>query len=450
MQLPDGPKNNLFLRFRTTLEWVYRPVEFLDECAQRYGDPICFGGEKSSPVIYFSNPEDLKQIFTASPDLFSRSSKNHFLRTLLGQNSLFLLDSDAHNRQRRLLMPPFHGERMRVYGQYICEATEQTTKQWSLNQPFVIRESIQEISLKVIINCVFGLTENYLLDEIFQLLKSFMAKIDAPAFASFIFIRLLQKDLGPWSPWGDFLDKVQQLDKLIYQIIAERRTELLESRSDILSLMMMAQDEQGEAMTDVELRDELITLLFTGNDTTVSAVVWALYWIDRLPVVQERLLEELDAFSSFDPSHVVRLPYLTAVCQETLRIYPVALFATARILKAPFQVGNYLFNPGTILVPSIYLTHRRADIYPEPTQFQPERFLEKQYSPYEYFPFGGGHRSCIGMAFAMFQMKVILARILCDFKVSRTNQDPVKPSRRSITVAPPSNMQMIVHQRFSK
>ena len=209
--------------------------------------------------------------------------------------------------------------------------------------------------------------------------------------------------------------------------------------------MMSARDEQGQPMTDVELRDELMTLLVAGHETTATSLAWALYWIHHLPQVREKLLQELDALGDNpDPSAIVRLPYLNAVCQETLRIYPVAMLALNRVVKSPLQIGGYQFEPGNLLVPCIYLTHHREDLYPDPKQFKPERFLERQFTPYEYLPFGGGNRACIGMAFAQFEMKLVLATILSHWQLELADSKPVEPVRKGALLGPAQGVPMVV------
>ena len=210
---------------------------------------------------------------------------------------------------------------------------------------------------------------------------------------SMLYFPSLRRDLGSWSPWGRFLRQRQQVDQLIYDEINERRSQPDSSGTDILSLLMSARDEAGEPMTDKELRDELMSLLVAGLETTASALTWALYWIHKLPTVRQKLLEELDSLGNQpDPSTLFRLPYLNAVCSETLRIYPIGMLTFPRVVRSPVELIGYQLEPGTVVIGSIYLTHQRPDIYPEPKQFKPERFSARQFSPYEYLPFGGGAR----------------------------------------------------------
>ncbi len=236
----------------------------------------------------------------------------------------------------------------------------------------------------------------------------------------------------------------EQIDQLIYAQIQERKAKPNLSGTDILSLMMAARDEAGEPMTDLELRDELMTLLVAGHETTATSLSWALYWIHHQPQVREKLLQELDNLGEKpDANAIFRLPYLNAVCSETLRLYPVAMSALNRLVKSPLQIGEYNFEPGTILIPSIYLTHHREDLYPESKQFKPERFLERQFSPYEYLPFGGGNRRCIGMAFALFEMKLVLATVLSRWQMELADSKPVQPVRKGLLFSPAGGVQMV-------
>ena len=447
MKLPDGPKAPSFLQL---LQAIAYPLERLEACAKRYGDTFTSRTTGFPPLVIFSHPQAIQEIFTADPNQFDSGKGMGVFQPTLGDNSLILLDSDRHLRQRRLLMPPFHGERMRAYSNLICETTETAMNQWTIGEPFFVLPSMLDISLRVILQAVFGINEGERFQQLRQFLRSLLDLTGSPLRSSLVFIRSLQRDLGPWSPWGRFLRLRQQIDELIYAEIRQRRAEMLDvtsvhSREDILTLLLAARDEAGEPMTDVELRDELMTLLVAGHETTAAAVTWALHWTHRLPEVGEKLIQELNTLGcDKDPTAIARLPYLNAVCQETLRIYPVALFAFTRIVRTPIEIAGYQFEPGTVLAPCIYLTHQREDLYPEPKRFKPERFLERQFSPYEYLPFGGGNRRCIGMAFAQLEMKLVLATILSHFHLKLVDNRPVKPVRRAVLTAPPRGMQMVV------
>jgi cytochrome P450 family 110 len=267
-----------------------------------------------------------------------------------------------------------------------------------------------------------------------------------PLSVSLLYFPMLRQDFGPLSPWGNFVRVRQQIDQLIYDEIADPRSHPDASRSDILTLLMSARDEAGEALTDAELRDELMTLLSAGHETTATALTWALYWIHKFPAVRKQLLKELQALDgSLDPSVVFRLPYLNAVCCETLRICPVGMLTFSRVTKSRVELMGSSLEPGTIVVGCIYLAHHRKDVYPDPDEFRPERFLERRYSPFEYLPFGGGVRRCIGMAFAQFEMKLVISAILSDFELALADSRSVRPVRRGLT-AGPSSFRMVVKE----
>ena len=241
------------------------------------------------------------------------------------------------------------------------------------------------------------------------------------------------------------MKKLEEADQIIYQEIQERRENFDPSRTDILTLLMAARDEEGQPMTDEELRDELMTLLVAGHETTATAISWAFYWIHKLPEVREKLLAELDSLGENPDSNTIfKLPYLTAVCNETLRIYPVGMLTFPRKVKTPISVCGQQLEPGTIIIGSIYLTHQREDIYPQPEKFNPERFLEKQFSPYEFLPFGGGARRCIGLAFAQMEMKLILAKVMKTWSMQLINTQEIKPQRRGLVTGPNAPINLVI------
>ncbi|TAF06454.1 MAG: cytochrome P450 [Nostocales cyanobacterium] len=429
--------NSQIPRFIQRLQWVFDPLQLMETSAKTHGEFFTLRLTVENPLVFISNPQAIQEIFTTPPDYFDAGRGNKLLKPLVGENSLLLIDGETHQRQRKLLTPPFHGERMKAYSKIITDITQEVISSWEIGKPFSVRDSMQEISLRVILQAVFGLCEGERLTRLQKLLRSLLELSGSPLRSAVTFFPILQLDLGAWSPWGIFLRHREEIHQLLYTEIEERRNNFDSSGSDILTLMMSARDENGEGMTDVELRDELMTLLFAGHETTASALTWALYWIHHLPAVRDKLLTELYSVDeNTDLNEVSRLPYLTAVCQETLRIYPIAMITLPRLVKTPTTIMGYEFSPGTLLAPCIYLTHRRPDLYPEPEKFKPERFLERQYSQYEYIPFGGGNRRCIGMAFAMFEMKLVLATVLSQLDFALVDNIPVKPLRRGVTLAP--------------
>jgi cytochrome P450 len=307
---------------------------------------------------------------------------------------------------------------------------------------------MQEITMRVILHAVFGLDRGSRFQKLMPKLGQMLDMAGSPLSSSMLFFKFLQQDFGPWSPWGRRKQRQREIDELIYAEIAERRTQPDSDRTDILSLMMAARDEHGEPMTNEELRDELITLLVAGHETTATAVAWAFYWIHHLPSIREKLLPELDSLGENpDPMAIFRLPYLTAICQETLRIYPVGMLTLPRVTRESVTLMGHQLEAGTTVLGSIYLTHHREDLYPHPQEFKPERFLDRQFSPYEYLPFGGGVRRCIGLALAQLEMKLVLAVILRDYELVLANQKPVSPKRRGVTLGIGNGVKMIVTGR---
>jgi cytochrome P450 family 110 len=450
--LNGPPKSSIWQQRLWGLRFLFRPLETLEARFHAYGDNYRVSQPDAKPaLVTFSSPDALESIFTAKPEQLETGQANQILKPMLGENGVVLLGGAAHQRQRQLLMPPFHGDRMRSYAQVIQDITAQVMKQWAIGTTFAVRPAMQSISLQVILKAVFGLEGGKHYEELRQILSQMLDGFGSPVGAMFLFYPFLQKDWGAWNPWGRFLRYRQQVDELIYAEIADRRCHPDTKRTDILTLLMAARDPEGRPLSDVELRDELVTLLFAGHETTASAMAWMLYWVTALPDVRARLLAEIDALDvTTEPSTVARLPYLSAVCQETLRLYPIAMSAFPRVVKQPIEIAGYGLEPGTFVIPSIYLAHRRPATYPEPQQFKPERFLERQFSPYEYLPFGGGDRRCIGSAFALYEMKLVLFQLVSSLEMSLVNPKPIRPIRRGLTVAPSDRLRMkITGKRYA-
>ncbi|GAB1539117.1 cytochrome P450 [Scytonema sp. NUACC21] len=442
MKLPNVPRTPGLIQI---LQWILSPMSQMEAYAKRYGD--IFTLQLIQPVVLVSNPQALQQMLTSDTKEFEAPSDwNTVFEPMLGKHSVITLSGEAHRRQRQLLMPPFHGDRMKIYGQAISQVTEEVIKQWQVGKPFSVRDGMQAITLRVIMQAVFGLYEGARAKELEKVLLLLLdERENTPLRVLQLYFPALQKDLGSQSPWGRFLRRKARVHQLLQDEIQERRHRPDPSRTDILSLLMAATDEAGQPMTDEELRDELMTLLTAGHETTATALTWAMYWIHKLPAVKEKLLEELDSLAdNSDPNSVLKLPYLNAVCSETLRIYPVGMLTFPRVVRTPVSLCGHELEPGTVVLGSIYLTHQRQDLYPEPKQFRPERFLERQFSPYEYLPFGGGVRRCIGTAFAQFEMKVVLAKILSQLDLVLVTQGDIKPKRRGLVTGPNRPIEMVV------
>ncbi|EDX86892.1 Cytochrome P450 superfamily [Synechococcus sp. PCC 7335] len=437
------------------LEWVLDPVSYLERT--KVDTPDFFEedtlGFGAGPTVITSHPEAMQYILTRDRTTFSAPGDfNRILSPFLGTQSVIMLSGEQHKVRRQLMTPAFHGERLTVYGQLICDLTKELLEAQPKYQPLSIRTLTQKISLQVISQIVFGFTDGPRSKEIMETLCETVDSVGSPASAALLFFTWLQKDLGPWSPWGKFLRKRQRIDNLVYAEIRDRAAEIKKDggsanskRSDILSMLMASRTEDGEALSEQELRDELMALLFAGHETTATAMAWAMYWIHQLPAVKEKLLAELAGLGpKADPMAIAQLPYLSAVCKETLRRSPVAMFTFPRTAEAPVNIVGYSFPKGTTFLGCIFLTHQREDLYPDPKAFRPERFLERKFSPYEFIPFGAGSRRCVGEALAQYEMKLAVATMVANYQFELADERPEKPVRRGVTLAPERGVRMVV------
>lgn len=441
-KLPPGPTTSTF---KQLVEWIIDPLNILEQSFQKYGEVFTLNFRQNNPYIFVSNPETIQQILSQDRANFDSGRNNQILLPIVGENSILLADGKQHTRQRKLLSPPFHGEKIRHYGETIKKVTQKVTKKWENGKPFLMRPAMQEITLEVVMQSVFGISDSDRNNELkTRLIKLLDLAGGSILRSSLLFFPALQKDF-PGSPWRQFLQRQTLIHELIQAEIDQRRDEKKSGGNDVLSLLMSAEDEDGNPMSDAELRDQLMTLLFAGHETTATALAWAFYWMHKLPQVREKLLAELATVTDVsDFKALNQLRYLHAVCMETLRIYPIAINTFPRITKSTLTIGDYQYPPETVLFPCIYLLHQREDIYPNPKQFQPERFLEREFSPYEFMPFGGGSRRCIGDVFAPMEMKIVIATVLKQYHLALAEKKDVKPVRRGVTIAPAGGVKMIL------
>lgn len=444
MALPPGPKLPLPL---LTLRWIRWPIPLLLECRRRYGNLFTLRLGDVGTVVLVSDPEHIRQIFTGDPDQFHAGEANVVLRPMVGDHSVLLLDGPDHLRHRRLMLPPFRGERMRLYGATMQAVTERTIAKWYEGKPFRLHPHAQSITLDVIMRTVFGLTEGPEHEELGRALRRLLALAESRT-AMLTMVPAFQRDLGPWSPFGRFMRRRRRADDLIYHVLARRRRQSGE-RDDVLALLLQAVDDEGRPLGDVELRDELMTLLVAGHETTATALCWLVERVLTHRAVHERVRSELEqtlAGARLDPEHVARLEYLEAVIRETLRLRPV-IPLVGRKLTRPLELGGYELPPGVIVAPSIYLTHRIPEIYPEPEAFRPERFLGARVDPYAWLPFGGGIRRCLGMSFALYELKVVAATVFSQMQLELARPGSVRVVRRSITFAPEHGMRVVARRQ---
>ncbi len=436
--LPAGPRAPGLVQ---GIHLAYRPDRFFEECARRYGDCFTLRVPIGAPQVVFTSPAAVRDIFTADDEALCAGAANGILRPLLGAHSLLLLDGARHARERRLMLPPFHGERMLAYGHIMREVTDRVLERWPVGRPFPVQTEMQAITLDVILRTVFGV-EGAALDRLRSLLRRLVSMVTNPL----LLWPRLQVDLGPLSPWGRFVRVRDAVDRLLFAEMARRRNAESGERADVLSLLLEARDETGAPMRDEELRDEMMTLLLAGHETSATALSWTLHHVLGRPDVLAALRAELRAVvgdGPLAPEHVAQLRYLDATVKEALRLTPVVP-DVGRLLTRPMRIDGRDLPAGVVAAVCIYLVHRRPDVWPEPERFDPTRFIDRRTSPYEFLPFGGGVRRCLGMAFALYEIKIVLAEVLMRVELQPAPGSRVRLVRRSITFAPSSGMPVVV------
>lgn len=423
-------------KLASTIMWMRDPLGLMDRCAKRFGEPYSMGLVGFPPLVVTYTPETVKEIFADDGETFAAGKFNQSLAALLGDKSVLMLDGAEHLRHRRLLLPPFHGERMKAYGDVMLAAADAKIDEWSQGQVFALHPQMQDITLRVIIRTVFGFDEGPRFDEMIRRMKRIL---DLGAWPPLL-IPAMQVDLGRHSPWGKFRRALASGDEYLFEAIADRRATGARG-TDVLSLLLDARDEDGKPMSDAELRDELTTLLVAGHETSATALAWAVRWTLGTPGLAFRLRTEIadavraDGTKRLTAARANELPLVDAICREALRLNPVVPLV-GRILERPARVAGYDLPAGTPVVCSIYLAQRRPEVYPQPERFDPSRFQGKKLAPSEFFPFGGGMRRCIGMSFALYEMRIVLARIFERVQLSLASPRPIRAVRRSITLSP--------------
>lgn len=430
--LPPGSKATL----RNTYGFAVRPYETMRAMRARYGDPF-FATALNGELVLTAEPELIGELFANRDVELFRVFATEATAPLIGTHSLLTLYGETHRRERKLLLPPFHGERMRAYGTMMVEAARRAFDGIGAGRPFVAIERTADVSLEAIVRAVFGVEER---DRVEQWQRAILATVDA-AKPIFFFSRATQRAPFGLGPWGRYLRASAEADRLLYEQI-ERTRGHTAGREDILSLMIDARYEDGSAMTDEHIRDELRTLLLAGHETTAITLAWALYAVHRHASVKSKLLAELDAVGPDPaPDDLARLPYLRAVIDETLRRFPI-VDTVFRVLRRPWSFGGYELPAGVAIGAAILLVHRREDLYPDPDAFVPERFLEGRPRPQEYLPFGGGHRRCIGAAFSHYESCLALATVLREFELELSEPGEVRATRRNVTLGPEGGVRM--------
>ncbi|HEY8087256.1 MAG TPA: cytochrome P450 [Polyangiaceae bacterium] len=451
MRLPPGPPLSPLAQ---TALFLARPVEFLDGCHRRYGDCFTVHTYMIGREIEIVHPDLVRQVFTGDPDVLRAGEANDILRPLLGARSVLLLDGPEHVRQRKLLVPPFHGERVLAWARTMSEITRTVLDSWSAGASFALHPHMQRITLEIILRTVFGVDEGSQLDDLRDALTRVLDRQSKPVESLFTLPPLRWSWRG-LTPWDSFLRDRDHADALIHRQIARRRADQAAGaapRGDVLAMLLQARDEEGAPMTDAELRDELVTLLVAGHETTATMLCWAMDFVlgdDRVRARLRRELADAGGAGDLDLATVVKLPYLDAVIKEVLRLRPVVP-AVGRRLKEAMRLGDYDVPAGELLVPVSFLTHRLASVYPEPEAFKPERFLDVKPDPYAWFPFGGGARRCLGMTFSLHEMKIVLATVLTSVELRKRRPAPGTVSLRGFTLVPKGGVEVRVERRIGR
>lgn len=427
-RLPPGPRMPAALQM---LGFWTRPAS--DRLRRRYGKRFTVKLPFQPPFVVLADPEDIKELFTAPPDAIHPGEGARILEPVVGHNSVILLDESPHLEQRKLLLPSFHGENMQRLAGVMRELAVREVQSWPRDQPIVLHPRLQRLTLEIILRAVFGLERGPRFDDLRDALTGILAFGENPLSV----IRGADK-LSWFGPVKRFAKLREHADEMIFQLIDERRREDGHG-DDILALLLQARHEDDTPMSASELRDELMTALVAGHETTASQLAWAFETLARAPHVRERLGDEIAAGESDE--------YMMATIHEVLRLRPVLPNAEPRLTKRPIKIGDFEYPAGVALLASAYLVHRDPDIYPEPHAFRPERFLGTKPGTYTWIPFGGGRRRCLGASFAMLEMKIVLGAVLEHLDVAPASERPETTRRRGITFSPSRGAAVTLHAR---
>ena len=427
LALPPGPRSPAVAQ---ALAWLFRPVPYMEAARRRYGKVFLARLGPEQRVAFLSDPALVEAVFTGDSELLRTGDINGIFKRIIGRDSILVLDGEEHMRSRRLLLPAFHGSNLEGFEAAMVDAAEAEVAGWPVGRPFPALPRIHRISTEVVTRAIFGTREDDRPEDVRQVLPRFLELCRTPA----VFIPWLRRELRGASPWGRLVRSIAELDEILFDRIRRRRGMVdLDSRPDVLSKLVQARDPEGEGLSDEQIRDQLVTLLVAGHETTSGALAFAVEQIVQHP----RVLDRLEAATRGGDER-----YLEAVIKESLRRRPVLPIA-GRKLTARARLGDYVLPAGTVLMPCIYLLHHEPELYPHPEEFTPERFLDGSASTYTWIPFGGGIRRCAGAAFASLEMKVVLRTIFGRMSV-RAAGPAEPPVRRSVSLAPRRGAEIIV------
>jgi cytochrome P450 len=440
--LPSGPASPAWWQL---CRFAHNPLGLLEEGHRTFGDPFTLNIAGYGRFVMLSDPETVREVFRADPDVLHSGEANEILSATLGRSSVLVLDDAPHARQRRVLVPPLKGERMRAFFDAMRLETMETVRGWPSGQPFASLPAFRRITLRVILRTGLGLAAGPELDDFERKVEVFLARgrqRHALVLMKLVPIhRLTRSRSVPLFRQLNFLN-----DSLFALIAARRRGESPPANENVLDDLVVATHDDGTPLDDTEVRDAMITILLAGHDTTALALAWALAEIVPRPEVVERLTDELRRVTGGGPPEAEQLPaleYLDGAIRESMRLRPVVPFVV-RLTKRSFTAGGREYPAGVVLCPCSYLVQRRADLYPEPDRFHPERFLERRFGPHEWFPFGGGNRVCLGMPFALYEMKVVLATLFSQVRLTRPAGARSRARRYGLVLGPDDGARVVV------
>jgi cytochrome P450 len=418
--LPAGPASPPSLQ---TARWLARPIRFLEDCRRAYGDAfsVMFKGFRT-PLVIVSHPETIRALY-GERGHHMPPGRQVTLKPLVGARSLLLLEGREHLERRKVMLPPFRGDRMRSYEDVMRESTQREIARWPEHRRFAVHPSMQAITLDVILRAVFGVSDPERRRRLHDLLAGLLAQTTSMSLQ-------VQVLFGRTQPLEELQRQAQEIDALLLEEVAARRRAPGE---DICSLLVQARFEDGTGMDDQEIRDQLMTLLMAGHETTATGLAWTLDLLTRHPQTMEKARTEGDE-------------YRRAVISESLRLRPVVPLAGRR-LAVELEVNGLTLPAGTDVTPSMWLAHTRPDEYPEPYAFRPERFLDRPPSTYTWIPFGGGVRRCIGAPFAELEMRIVLEEVLTRFDLRAAGPRAEGVARRNVTFSPRNGTRILASRR---
>ena len=442
--LPPGPRAHPIVQL---LRYSFTPLAYLEDCA-RFGETFTFRLAGFGTLVMLTRPDDIREVFRGDPAVLHAGEGNALLATLVGSTSVLVLDDAPHARQRRVLLPPLKGERMRTFFDAMQQETRAVAADWAGRGVVRADQAMQRITLRVILRAALGLDSGPAFDTLERSMGHLLQEVRHPLVL--VLYNLFPPQRFEGSQLLKFYRLRRRFDAVLHELIAEQRSVPAAARpACLLSDLFAMTYEDGSGMSDAEIRDAIVTIIAAGHDTTALSLAWALEQILPRADVVTRIEDELARVCGDElprPEHMAELEYLDCAIRESLRVRNILPFVV-RVLKEPLTVGGITYPAGVVLCPAIHLLHQRSDLYPEPRAFRPERFLERKFAAHEWNPFGGGNRACLGQAFALYEMKVVLATLFSRLRMTRPPGAVSKQVRRGISIGPSDGTRIVAQWR---